>query len=158
MCSINRIRSSWARAECTYTRAYYTTRKKTTFILCLSLSLLNNSMVDSSAHVKRQMLSVWGSCEWWRQRQAGREGSCRRPGVASVPSASRILEPGDGGKPAEKQSVEKSTHTWKPRPQYVRAIRVKHSHCRAALYTSWTGLWSKNGLKYTKRNDTHKTT
>ena len=39
------------------------------------------------------------------------------------------------GKPEEKQSVKNSTHTWKPRPQYVRAIRVKHSHCWAALFT-----------------------
>ena len=50
-------------------------------------------------------------------------------------SASRLLEPGGGEKPAEKQSVKNSTHTWKPRPQYVGAIRVKHSHCRAALFT-----------------------
>ena len=52
-----------------------------------------------------------------------------------MPSVSRLLEPGDGEKPAEKQSVQNSTHTWKPRPQYVGAIRVQHSHCRAALFT-----------------------
>ena len=27
----------------------------------------------------------------------------------------------------------------------------------STVYASWTGLWSKNGLKYTKRNDTHET-
>ena len=28
----------------------------------------------------------------------------------------------------------------------------------SAVYASWTGPWSKNGLKYSKRNDTHETT
>ena len=39
------------------------------------------------------------------------------------------------GKNLQRSSVKNSTHTWKPRPQYVGAIRVKHSHCRAALFT-----------------------
>ena len=76
-----------------------------------------------------------------------------------MPSASRLLEPGDGEKPAEKRSVKNSTHTWKPRPQYVGAFRVKHKSLSSrTVYESWTGLWSKNGLKYAKRNDTHETT
>ena len=28
----------------------------------------------------------------------------------------------------------------------------------STVYASWTGLWSRNGLKYTKRNDTHEMT
>ena len=39
-------------------------------------------------------------------------------------SVSRLLEPEDGKKPAEKQSVKNFIHTWKHRPQYVGAIRV----------------------------------
>ena len=39
------------------------------------------------------------------------------------------------GKTWREAECQNSTHTWKPRPQYVGAIRVQHSHCRAALFT-----------------------
>ena len=73
-------------------------------------------------------------------------------------SESYLGDRGWGKTCREAECIKNSTHTWKPRPQYVGAIRVKQSLSSSSVYASWTGLWSKNGLKYSKRNDTHETT
>ena len=70
-----------------------------------------------------------------------------------VPLVSRSSEPGDGTKPAEKQCQQSRLH-WKPRPQYVEAIRVKHSHCGAAQPVHDGGAVEQNGFEITKRNST----
>ena len=58
------------------------------------------------------------------------------------------------GQNPQRNSVNNPTYTWKPRPQYVGAIRVKHSHCRAAQPVHDGGAVEQNGLEITKRNST----
>ena len=67
---------------------------------------------------------------------------------------------GAGGweKPAEKQSVQNSTHLETQAPVCGSHQSETQSLSSSTVYTSWTGLWSKNGLKYSKRNATHETT
>ena len=65
-----------------------------------------------------------------------------------MPSASRLLEPGDGEKPAEKQCPKFHTHLETQAPVCGSHQSKTQSLSSSTVYTSWIGLWSKNGLKY----------
>ena len=69
-----------------------------------------------------------------------------------------LLEPGDGEKPAEKQCQKFHTHLETQAPVCGSHQSKTQSLSSSTVYASWTGLWSRNGLKYTKRNDTHEMT
>ena len=56
------------------------------------------------------------------------------------------------GQNPQRSSVNNPAYTWKPRPQYVGAIRVKHSHCRAAQPVHHGRAVEQNMLEITKRN------
>ena len=58
------------------------------------------------------------------------------------------------GQNSQRSSVNSPAYTWKPRPQRVGAIRIKHSHCRAAQPVHDGRAVEENGLEITKRNST----
>ena len=58
------------------------------------------------------------------------------------------------GQNPQRSSVNNPDYTWKPGPQRVEAIRVKHSHCRSAQPVPDGRAVEQNGLEITKRNGT----
>ena len=63
-----------------------------------------------------------------------------------MPPVSRLLEPGDGERPAEKQSVF-HTHLETQAPVCGSHQSKTQSLSSSTVYASWTGLWSKSRLR-----------
>ena len=77
----------------------------------------------------------------------------------SVPTASRSSLPGDGEKTCREAVSTISHKPENPNPNMWEPPESKtQTLSNSTAYASLTGLWSKNGLKYTNRNSTHKTT
>ena len=53
------------------------------------------------------------------------------------------------GQNPQRSSVYNPAYTWKPRPQRVEAIRIKHSHCRAAPPVHDGRAVEQNGFEIT---------
>ena len=91
-------------------------------------------MVDSSAQRRDRCRPCKGLAGGDAKDELAEKEPVEELGSRACPQ--RVVSWSQGmGKNLQRYSVKNSTYTWKPRPQYVAAIRVKHSHCREALFT-----------------------